>query len=44
MSTDAESPPVGVSENIFEIGMSVKKLFRKNLIKFSLLGVDGRYS
>ena len=46
MSTDAESPPGGVSENRFEIGVRVKKLFRKNLITqpyFNQFSTPGSY-
>ena len=46
MSTDAESPPGGVSENRFEIGVRVKKWFRKNLITqpyFNQFSTSGSY-
>ena len=34
ISTDAHSIPLGISENKFEIKVSVQNLFRKNLIKY----------
>ena len=34
ISTDAHSIPLGISENRFEIKVSVHNLFRKNLIKY----------